>query len=31
MSNQGQDSTLNICTETLDDISAETMAEGPVI
>lgn len=31
MSNQGQNSTPNICTETPDDISAETMAKGPVI
>lgn len=31
MSNQGQDSTLNICTETPNDIWAETMEKGPVI
>lgn len=31
MSNGEQDSTLNICTETPGDISAETMEKGPVI
>lgn len=31
MSNQGQNSTLNVCTETPDDISAETMEKGSVI
>lgn len=31
MSKQGWNSTPNICTETPDDISAETMVKGPVI
>lgn len=31
ISSRGQDSTLRICTETSDDISAETMEKGPVI